>query len=194
MGDSTWLIAIITRATAIAASWTTGHLSARSTRHAAELNAAETRIERTRQARRAAYLEFIACVHVMGSLHGTVLSIFRGSTHPQWRPVLSRTHNELRENYHERFLPALDVVCVEGPDDVAEAAIAVGSASTQVFKLIEGILRGHEDPAEVSCQLRPPVDCRSNLHPHCTTGSARVDRKARSAPPRPYCWRPGSVR
>ncbi|KDN88216.1 hypothetical protein [Kitasatospora cheerisanensis] len=149
MGDSTWLIAAITGATAVAASWTTGRLSARSARQTAELNAAEHRSEQTRQARRTAYLEFIACVHAMGNLNGNALSLFRGPTRPEWRSALQDIHNRLRDNYHDRFLPALDVVCVEGPDEVAAAAMAVGPASTTVFKLIEAILRGDGDPAEL---------------------------------------------
>ncbi|MFE0464631.1 hypothetical protein ACFW1A_35800 [Kitasatospora sp. NPDC058965] len=106
MGDSTWLIASITGATAVAASWTTGRFSARTARYTAELNASEHRREQTRQARRTAYLEFIACVHTIGNLNGNVLSLFRGATHPEWRPVLSEVHNELREVYHDRFLPS----------------------------------------------------------------------------------------
>lgn len=105
MGDSSWLIAAITGATAVAASWTTGRLSARSARHTAELNATESRSEHTRQARRAAYLEFIASVHITGNLHGNAMSLFRGVTHPEWRTALSEIHNELRDNYHDRFFP-----------------------------------------------------------------------------------------
>ncbi|MER7582605.1 hypothetical protein [Kitasatospora sp. NPDC097691] len=149
MGDSSWLIAAITGATAVTASWTTGRLSARSARQTAELNAAEDRRGHTRQARRAAYLEFIASIHVTGNLHGNAMALFRGATHPEWRTVLAGIHKDLRGNYHDRFLPALDIVCLEGPDDVAEAATAVRPASTKVFKLVENILRGPGDPAEL---------------------------------------------
>ncbi|MBD0669872.1 hypothetical protein [Streptomyces sp. CBMA156] len=149
MGDASWLFAAITGVTAVGASWTTGRLSARSARHTAELDAGERRGEHTRQARRTAYMEFIACVHTMGTLHGSAMSLFRGTTHPEWHTALSGIHEELRENYHRRFLPALDIVCLEGPDDVAEAALAVVPASTTVFGLVEDILRGAGDPQDL---------------------------------------------
>ncbi|MFF1909674.1 hypothetical protein [Kitasatospora sp. NPDC058218] len=57
---------------------------------------------------------------------------------------------------------------LEGPDDVAEAAMAVGPASTRVFKLVEDILRGTGDPAEL------PASCA-----HVWTVVAAFTRTAR---------------
>ncbi|MFI2318418.1 hypothetical protein AMK17_37755 [Streptomyces sp. CB00072] len=90
-----------------------------------------------RQHQRAAYADLLGVAHELQRAGVALLCLFRSPDPPQDHPLLGALVNPVIEKYTE-LIPLLDVVDLEGPDPVAQAAqrikeAAVGLMETAVW-------------------------------------------------------------
>lgn len=147
MADNAFWIAALTAGTAVVASWVTSRGTARAARIQADTTTGAQRVERLREARRAAYAEFIEQAQRLNDVHWKVSDVVRGAEGglgPRHVEELRELRDRQRDEYaalrHRTW-----IVSLEGPDEVAELANAVRRSTSPFHKAIEAMIEGDAD-------------------------------------------------
>ncbi|NUK02113.1 hypothetical protein HRW23_03830 [Streptomyces lunaelactis] len=135
MGDNTLLVATLTGATAILASWVTSKGSARAAQVQADAARATQQSERTRASRRTAYADVIHSFHAIGEGFRDIMPAVAVADAAE-RTAALRALQERQAQQHAAMMRAVHVAHLEGPDEVARAARRMEDASTRVYLAI----------------------------------------------------------
>lgn len=129
-------VAAFTGGTAVLAGWVTNLGNVRAARVQAEASAKAQRVDRVRELRRAAYLDFMERAHVAGELYSQAAYAFTNA--PGDEPLPQRVdalRAELRSAY-DPLMRSARVVVLEGPAEPAETAGAVLEAVTRTNRAL----------------------------------------------------------
>ena len=148
MADGTLWVAVLTGGTAVLASWVTSRGNARAAKVQAEASVHAQWLDRVREIRRTAYLEFIEQAHITGELHYRVGDVYAQLTDPDAQ--LARI-DELRSDLRDAFDPlqrCARIIVLEGPAPVAKAAEAVKGAASDTNSGLWAVSRGAAGASE----------------------------------------------
>ncbi len=141
MWDSALLIAALTGATAVFASWVTSLGNAKAARIQADAAERTQRRTQLRESRRAAYLDVIEHAHRMGELYWEI-SATRHIEDPAER-VRALTVIQPRErDAYAQLRHGVRVVDLEGPPSVAAAAEALKGETRYFYRALGAMVRG----------------------------------------------------
>ncbi|MGW2785956.1 hypothetical protein ACWC3X_32685 [Streptomyces populi] len=144
MADNTFWIAALTGGTAVLASWVTSRGDTRAARIQADAASTSQRIERLREARRAAYLDLIHHGQRMADLYWKVSEVHGSSDHEGRAAALDDFRNRIRDAYGD-LRRSVRVIELEGPDAAAAAAYAVKQATTGPYQALNSIISRETD-------------------------------------------------
>jgi len=140
MADNTLWVGVLTAGTAVVASWVTSRGTARAARIQAQLAASSQQTDRTRSARRAAYVEVIEQAQRMGDLYWKVTDAQDGPDDGDRLLVLRDLRLRLRDEYAV-LRHRVWVVELEGPQEVAAAADRLRRATSGNYRALEAMIR-----------------------------------------------------
>lgn len=141
VADNTLWVAALTAGTAVLASWVTSRGNANAARFQAEAASASQRTARQREARREAYAAVIDKAVAIGELYWKIPEATRISEPESRRAEILRLREQIRDVY-AALLRCVQVVTLEGPDDVAEAAAALDRATPSTARLMRAMADG----------------------------------------------------
>lgn len=147
MADNTLWVGVLTAGTAVVASWVTSRGTARAARIQAEMAASSQQTDRTRSARRAAYVDVIEQAQRMGDLYWKVTDAQDGPDDGDRLLVLRDLRLRLRDEYAV-LRHRVWVVELEGPQEVAAAADRLRRATSGNYRALEAVIRGEEGAGE----------------------------------------------
>lgn len=147
MGDAALWVAVLTAATAIAASWVTSRGNLQAARVQALAAAEAQRAEARRNAMRMAHLAFIEQINHMGSVYRRTNALLEIDDLSERSAAIDRHLEEMRTAYGE-FHRHLGVITLEGSECSRPAADAVHAASTHVYKTLLGVATGVRSPED----------------------------------------------
>jgi hypothetical protein len=148
VADNAFWIAALTAGTAVVASWVTSRGTARAARIQADTTTGAQRVERLRQARRAAYADFIEQAQRLSDVHWKVSDIVRAADSGGLGPRQVEELRALRDRQREEYAALRHrtwIVSLEGPDEVAELANAVRRSTNPFYKAMEAMIEGDAD-------------------------------------------------
>ncbi|MFI1398751.1 hypothetical protein [Streptomyces sp. NPDC020681] len=143
MADNTLWVAALTAGTAVLASWVTSRGNATAARLQAQAATEAQRLARQREARRAAYAEVIDKAVAIGELYWKIPEVTRIAEPDARRVELLQLREQIRDVY-AALLRCVQVVTLEGPDDVAEAAAALDRATPSTARLMRAMAEGDQ--------------------------------------------------
>ncbi|WP_217371156.1 hypothetical protein [Nonomuraea antri] len=138
-------VAILTGATAVTAGWVASLGNARTARIQAEASAQAQHHARVREARRTAYLDFLAQAHLTGELYYRLGDVYAQLTQPDEQV---RKIHDLRTALRDAYDPlarCTRVVLLEGPEAIAATAESVQQAVTDANGALWEIVQGAPD-------------------------------------------------
>jgi hypothetical protein len=141
VADNTLWVATLTAGTAVLASWVTSRGNANAARLQAEAATESQQLARQREARRAAYAAVIDKAVAIGELYWKIPEAARTADPDDRRTELLRLREQIRDVY-AALLRCVQVVVLEGPDDVAEAAAALDKATPSTARLMRAMADG----------------------------------------------------
>jgi hypothetical protein len=141
VADNTLWVAALTAGTAVLASWVTSRGNANAARLQAEAATESQQLARQREARRAAYAAVIDKAVAIGELYWKIPEAARTADPDGRRTELLRLREQIRDVY-AALLRCVQVVVLEGPDDVAEAAAALDKATPSTARLMRAMADG----------------------------------------------------
>ncbi|WRZ87745.1 hypothetical protein OHB54_00735 [Streptomyces sp. NBC_01007] len=147
MADNTLWVGVLTAGTAVVASWVTGRGTARAARIQAELAARSQQTDRTRAARRAAYVDVIEQAQQMADLYWKVTDAQAGPDERERLRVLRDLRLRLRDEYAV-LRHRVWVVELEGPQEVASAADRLRRATSGNYRALEAMIRSESDAGQ----------------------------------------------
>ncbi|WP_329217480.1 hypothetical protein OG352_15270 [Streptomyces sp. NBC_01485] len=150
MPDLGFLVAAVTGATAILASWVGNRGSTRAARIQAETARAAQQAENIRASRRSAYAQVVHKSHVVGDSFLGILPAVQ-LTDPEERTSALREVLRQHLRLHAEMTLAIYTANLEGPDDVSQAAGRLEATSKDVYVAIEAM-------AETSAVYSPDFD------------------------------------
>ncbi|MFF3336794.1 hypothetical protein ACFYWX_46145 [Streptomyces sp. NPDC002888] len=138
MPDLGFLVAALTGATAILASWVGNRGSTRAAQIQAETARAAQQAENVRASRRSAYVQVVHKSHLVGDSFLGVLPAVE-LTEPEARAAALREVLRQHLRLHAEMTLAIHTANLEGPDDVSQAAGRLETASKDVYVAIEAM-------------------------------------------------------
>jgi hypothetical protein len=148
VSDSAALIAALTGATAVLASWVTSRGNAKAARVQAETAAQVQQRIQVREIRRTAYLALIEHAHSTGEIYWRVGDVYMQLTDE----VAQRARiEEIRADLRDGFAPMMRcvrVIVLEGPEAVAESADALLQAASTCNSGLGNVSRGEPGAVE----------------------------------------------
>lgn len=140
MPDLGFLVAALTGATAILASWVGNRGSTRAAKIQAETARAAQQAENVRASRRSAYVQVVHKSHLVGDSFLGVLPAVE-LTDPAARTAALREVLRQHLRLHAEMTLAIHTANLEGPDEVSLAAARLEAASKDVYVAVEAMAK-----------------------------------------------------
>ncbi len=147
MIDNTLWVGVLTAGTAVVASWVTSRGTAGAARIQAQLAASSQQADRTRSARRTAYVDVIEQAQHMADLYWKVTDAQEGTDDRDRLRLLRDLRLRLRDEYAV-LRHRVWVVELEGPQEVATAADRLRRATSANYRALEAMIRGEADAGQ----------------------------------------------
>jgi hypothetical protein len=144
--DAIW-VGVLTGTTAVIASLVAGRGQANAARVQAEITARSQQVDRRREARRTAYVDFIESTHRMGALYWKIseASAMRESTR---RATALEELRRLLQAEYATLRRCVRVIDLEGSDDVAHAAESLKAATDVSYRAFRDVIDGEQGAAQ----------------------------------------------